>query len=106
MVGDSISMIKDEKMIGEVVVYGKDMQTQLNKTIQGWMKADANERAMLAPSSVGAFDFFSMFDFKAKKHRKQRQRMLNSFKQMDKLDEDPIIQIYKETQKEQQQKKK
>ena len=106
MVGDSISMIKDEKMIGEVVVYGKDMQTQLNKTIQGWMKADANERAMLAPSSVGAFDFFSMFDFKAKKHRKQRQRMLNSFKQMDKLDEDPIIHIYKETQKEQQQKKK
>lgn len=106
MVGDSISMIKDEKMIGEVVVYGKDMQTQLNKTIQGWMKADANERAMLAPSSVGAFDFFSMFDFKAKKYRKQRQRMLNSFKQMDKLDEDPIIQIYKETQKEQQQKKK
>ena len=32
--------------------------------------------------------------------------MLKSFKQMDKLDEDPIIQIYKETQKEQQQKKK
>lgn len=106
MVGDSISMIKDEKMIGEVVVYGKDMQAQLNKTIQGWMKADANERAMLDPSSGVTFDFFSMFDLKAKKHRKQRQRMLNSFKQMDKLDEDPIIQIYKETQKEQQQKKR
>lgn len=61
MVGDSISMIKDEKMIGEVVVYGKDMQTQLNKTIQGWMKADANERAMLAPPlSVHSISFLCL----------------------------------------------
>ena len=98
-VTDSIPLIKKEHSVAEVVVYGKDMTKELNKTVQKWTKQQRDEYALQHPNTGVSLDFFSLFNPKERKRRKMREKQKAIFDQWDEQEKDPIFLLYQETLK-------
>jgi hypothetical protein len=97
LVTDSIPLLPNAHRLSEVVVYGSDLSKRLNESVNQWTKAAAT--SVPQPSGY-SFDFFSLFDGRARRHARQRKELEKAFKKMNTYDEDPIINAYKKTQEE------
>lgn len=92
---DSTFLIPNSKRISEVTIWGKDgtvaPMMDFGKAIQ---EGVAKNREGKAAMSIG-FDLASMLDRRRRKDQKHLRKTREIFRDMDKLDDDPIVNAYK-----------
>lgn len=94
---DTTFLIPSGSSLREVTVWGKD-GTNVNGKMGDGLKRAIEEGKAAAPKGVATFDFANMIDRRGRRDRKHLKKVKASFKKMDKLDEDPIVNAYKTDQ--------
>ncbi len=101
LVSDTIPMLRDFSLIGEIVVYGEDRSNRLQQQVDRWTKEARVEAELRHPKTGISFDFWSLFDGKARRHRRAMRKQQAIFEQMDEdarrqnKELDPIYQAYR-----------
>lgn len=110
-VGDTTFLIPGGRSLKEVIVWGKDGSNRANDNMAGGLAQAIAEGAAAAPKGIASFDFANMLDKRGRRDRKHLKKVKTAFEKMDKLDDDPIVNVYlkdqenKRLEKEQQQAK-
>ncbi len=90
---DSTFLIPSGSAIGEVTVWGKD---KIGEKVDEWKR--------YTPLPVGgsgmAFDFAKLIDGRTRRDRKHLRNVRKKFAEMDKYDDDPIVNAYKKAMEE------
>lgn len=92
---DSTFLIPSGKSIKEVTVWGKN-DNSLGQAMKRQLQRDIENAKLNQYSNGGtAFDFASMIDKRYRKDMKNLKKTKQIFNEMDKLDDDPIVNAYK-----------
>ena len=94
-VKDSTFLIPNHKRIGEVTVWGKDRNKQLQDNVDGWFGKNGQLPDPSKPAATIGLDFAKMLDKRYRKDQKQLRKTRKLFNEMEKYDDDPIVNAYK-----------
>ncbi len=97
-VGDTTFLIPSGASLREVTVWGKDGSNRANENMAEGLKRAIGEGKAAAPKGIASFDFANMIDRRGRRDRKHLKKVKESFRKMDQLDEDPVINAYKKDQ--------
>lgn len=94
-VKDSTFLIPNHKRIGEVTVWGKDRNKQLQDNVDSWSRQNGQLPDPSKPAATIGLDFAKMLDKRYRKDQKQLRKTRQLFNEMEKYDDDPIVNAYK-----------
>lgn len=94
-VEDTIPLIRDYNHIGEVVVYA-NRDTDFERAVQRWTKADRIETELQNPITGIGFNLSDLIDKQRRRDKKNAKKMEKIFRQLDEEDSNPIIHSYRE----------
>ncbi len=97
-VGDTSFLIPSGSSLREVTVWGKDGSNRYNDNMADGFSRAIQEGAAAAPKGVAHFDFANIIDRRGRRDRKHLKKVKETFKKMDQLDEDPVVNAYKKDQ--------
>jgi hypothetical protein len=92
---DSTFLIPSGKSIKEVTVWGKNDQSGIMRGINDAINEGTAKRNSQGGNINIMFDFASMIDKRYRKDMKNLRKTKQIFNEMDKLDDDPIVDAYK-----------
>ncbi len=75
-------------------MWGKDRATQLQENVGKWIQGDSLTNVLRNAKSGMSFDLAKMLDGRYRKDMKHLEKTRGLFKEMDKYDDDPIVNAY------------
>lgn len=88
---DSTFLIPAGSAISEVTVWGKD---GIEDKVKGWTAGMPQQLPDPKTGRIGSFDLGNMLDRRAHRDRKHLRNVQQKFSEMDKYDDDPIVNAY------------
>ena len=91
---DSTFLLPNSHRVSEVTVWGKDRATQLQENVGKWIQGDSLTNVLRNAKSGMSFDLAKMLDGRYRKDMKHLEKTRGLFKEMNKYDDDPIVNAY------------
>lgn len=94
-VKDTTFLLSNHNRINEVTIWGKDRERELQDNVNDWTRQRNAPPSNSGGLIVVTFDMARLLDKRYQRDQKRLQKVRSTFNQMDKYDDDPIVNAYK-----------